>query len=274
MLLLLCNLSFFLTTYSQNPEETYRFGMEQYALKNYETATLAFERVLYFGNGQNKISTLDHLAKIRLAKGDVEGALKFYLQASVTSDDYAEKSWFTLRKCACLIALHRNKFAFVDLYDLSDNLPDSTIRYKHFLLGSAYFYDLNFNESRISFKQALAENDIQKRNQLDSLFHIVQHIKNPNPRTARILSMMMPGLGQFYSGDIKNGINSFLLTGAFIALGINTGLKYGLINSFFSVVPWYQRYYMGGFNRAERIAAQRLEEKRDAIYQQVLNLYD
>lgn len=259
---------------AQDLNDTYRFGLEQFALKHYESASLAFERVLYFGNGQFAVSTLDHLAQIKLLTEDIEGAMNYYNRAAVASEDYAERSWYTLRKCACLLSLHRTKYALIDLYDFTDNLPDSTLRYRNFLLGIAHFTELNFADSRIAFKQAIPESDVAKRNELDSLFAVVEDIKHPDPKKARIMSMILPGLGQFYAGDIKNGINSLLLTGGFVYLGINTIINYGYLSALASVLPWYQRYFQGGFNRAERIAAARLEEKRDAIYQQVLQLYE
>jgi tetratricopeptide (TPR) repeat protein len=263
----------FAPSFSQNLDETYQFGLEQYALANYETASLAFERVLYFGDGKYAVNTLDHLARIRMSKGDIEGALKFYHRASVTSNDFAEKSYYTLRKCSGLLALQQTKLAMIDLFDISDELPDSTVLYKYFLLGVAHYSELDFNESRIAFKNAIPETDVIKRNQVDSLFNIVQSIKHPKPKTAKILSIFFPGAGQFYAGDVKNGINSLLLTGGFLFLGINTVINYGLFNSFVSVFPWFQRYYMGGYHRAERIAENRLREKQDAVFQSILNVY-
>jgi tetratricopeptide (TPR) repeat protein len=265
---------FSFTATAQNLEETYRFGLEQYALSNYEVASLAFERVLYFGEGHYSISSLDHLARIQLARGEQENAVKYYHQAAVMSDDYAEISWFTLRKCAGLLALHQTQLALIDLYGVSDNLPDSTLHYKYFLLGVAHFSTLNFEESHLAFKQALPTSEVVKQNQLDSLFHVVNHMRHPNPKTAKILSIILPGAGQFYAGDVKNGINSLLLTGGFLFLAINTAVNYGIVHSMASVFPWFQRYYLGGYARAGRIAEDRLAEKRDRIYQGILNVYD
>lgn len=83
--------------------------MEQYALSNLQTASLAFERVLYFGDDQYVLQSLDHLANIRLKQNDVEGAINYYHQASVRANEYNEKSWFTLRKCSGYLALQKHK---------------------------------------------------------------------------------------------------------------------------------------------------------------------
>ena len=248
--------------------------MEQYALSNFQTSSLAFERVLYFGDGKYALQSLDHLANIRLQQKDVEGAIQYYHQASVRANEYNEKSWFTLRKCAGLLALQKTQIALIDLYDLNDNLPDSSLHYKYFLLGIAHFSTLEFPESRNAFTKAIPVHEKKRIAQIDSLFDVLMKIKNPKPKTAKILSMILPGAGQFYAGDIKNGINSLLLTGGFLYLGIHSALNYGIINSLASASPWIQRYYLGGFKRAELIAEERLALKRDRIYQQVLNVFE
>lgn len=249
-------------------------GTEQYALSNFQTASLAFERVLYFGDDQYVLQSLDHLANIRLKQNDVEGAINYYHQASVRANEYNEKSWFTLRKCACLLTLRKTQIALIDLYDLNDNLPDSSLHYKYFLLGIAHFSTLDFPKSRGALVKAIPVKEIKKIAQVDSLFDVLMKIKNPKPKTAKILSMIIPGLGQFYAGDIKNGVNSLLLTGGFLLLGIHSALNYGIINSLASASPWIQRYYLGGFKRAELIAEERLALKRDGIYQQILNIFE
>lgn len=248
--------------------------MEQYALSNYKTASLAFERVLYFGDGKFALQSLDHLAKMRLTQNDISAAINYYHQASIRANEYNEKSWFTLRKCAGLLALQKTQIALIDLYDLSEDLPDSSLHYKYFLLGIAHFSSLDFSESRNAFVNAIPENEIKKIVQVDSLFKVLVKIKNPKSKTAKILSMILPGAGQFYAGDIKNGINSLLLTGGFLFLGIHSALNYGIINSLASASPWIQRYYIGGFKRAELIAEERLALKRDRIYQQVLDVFE
>jgi TM2 domain-containing membrane protein YozV len=151
-----------------------------------------------------------------------------------------------------------------------NSLPDSLIRYKNFLLGITWFNELDFEASRMSFKEALQADDIAEKNAVDSLFYALSKIKHPNPKTAKTLSIFFPGAGQFYAGDIKNGINSLLLTGAFLALGISTAIRYSLVDAFGSVLPWFQRYYMGGYNRAERIAEERLREKQNKIFKGLL----
>lgn len=258
---------------AQDLEGTYQLGLEQFKLGHHESAALAFERVLYFGNGEHQVACLHHLADMQLQQGNPYAASEFFGRASVASEDYPTQVWYTLRKCSGLLQASQSRLALVDLLGIGAEIPDTLLRYKNFLLGITQFAEFNFSESRLAFKEALKEDDIAGKNRIDSLFIVLSKIKHPNPKTAKTLSIIFPGAGQFYAGDIKNGINSLLLAGSFLALGINTAIQYSFLDALTSVMPWFQRYYMGGYHRAERIAAERLHEKQDAVFQEVLNTF-
>jgi hypothetical protein len=133
---------------------------------------------------------------------------------------------------------------------------------------------MSFPESHQSFLLAFDEKETIKKNKIDSLFIVLESIKGPKPKKARILSTILPGLGQLYAGDIKNGINSFILTGGLIVLGINTAINLTLLDALMTVAPWFQRYYMGGYNRAENIAAEKFKEKQNRVFLSILSVYD
>lgn len=85
------------------------------------------------------------------------------------------------------------------------------------------------------------------------------------------MSMIIPGLGQLYAGDIKNGLNSLILTGGLFSLGIYSAINNGFLDASLSVIPWFQRYYQGGFNKAQIIAKAKIEKKRYQIFNQLLD---
>ena len=272
--LFICGLSILVASVAaQNLEETYRFGKEQFLLGNNKASALAFERVRYFGKGEFLTSTLDHLAQIEFENGNIDNAISLFGQAALSSEIENEIAWFTLRKCALLLKSGSPEFAKIELLGIPDQVEDTLLRYRNFLLGVEAFSVHDFELSRIGFIAAIHQDSLKTKSIIDSLFNVLAGIKHPNPRTARILSMIIPGAGQFYAGDIKNGINSFLLTGIFITIGITVAINYSILDGIASAVPWFQRYYMGGYQRAEIIARERLLQKQDAIYQQVLKLY-
>lgn len=68
-----------------------------------------------------------------------------------------------------LFSTSKTQIALIDLYDVNDNLPDSSLHYKYFLLGIAHFSSLDFSESRNAFLKAIPVNEIKKIAQVDSL---------------------------------------------------------------------------------------------------------
>ena len=85
------------------------------------------------------------------------------------------------------------------------------------------------------------------------------------------MSMIVPGLGQLYVGDVKNGLKSFVLSVGLFSLGLRSALINNPLDAAISTLPWFQRYYQGGFKKAELIAIARIQEKRYKIYNQLLD---
>jgi len=84
------------------------------------------------------------------------------------------------------------------------------------------------------------------------------------------MSRIIPGSGQLYAGDIKNGLNSLLLTGGIALLGVHLYNQYSLFDAIMSAFPWFARYYKGGYHKAFEIAYQKRSIRRDRTYKQIL----
>lgn len=247
-------------------------GRTEFALGNDEAAALALERVIYFGAGKYDAEAFALMGQIALRKAQYREAASWFDRAAQSDTTENGAYYHTLLKASSLIQEKEVVLAEIDLLGLPDGMPDSLYRAQQYLLGIARFVARDFTGSEDYFKNAVGSSDLKRVQQLDSLFDVLRNIKHPNPKTAKLLSILLPGAGQFYAGDIKNGLNSLLLTGGFFALGLAVGVNYSLIDAAASVVPWIQRYYIGGFNRAARIAATKKQEKQDAVYQKILIL--
>ena len=259
---------------AQDLEQTYQSGKANYALGNYQAASLDLERVIYFGQGKYDAEVFELLGRIHQFSGDYERAASFFSQAAdyaVISEDFLRNK---IAHASSLILANKVVLAKIELLGLSDNIPDSIQVKQYFLLGVSEFSSGEFDESRKAFKKAIAINNQAKSSEIDSLFDALNKIKHPNPKTARTLSLILPGAGQFYAGDVKNGLNSLLLTGGFVTVGFIVAVNYSLLDSFVSVIPWIQRYYIGGFKRAGDIAKDRMLEKQNEIYQKILNCFN
>jgi tetratricopeptide (TPR) repeat protein len=264
--------SFFLI--GQDLKQTFNFGKEQFSYGNSSSAALAFERVLFFSEDSFQLASLNYLGEIELRNGQPEKAANYFNRAYNLCQNRNEAVGYLLKKCASLLEAGKIDFALIDLMSVENEIPDTLLKTRYFLQGIAQFSRLSFSESQQSFLLAFDANDLYNRNKIDSLFLALDNIKGPKPKKARILSMILPGMGQLYAGDIKNGVNSLLLTGTLLALGINTAINLTLLDALMTVAPWFQRYYMGGYNRAENIAAEKFKEKQNRIFLKILSVYD
>lgn len=259
---------------AQDLEQTYQSGKTNFALGNYQAASLELERVIFFGEGKYDAEVFELLGKIHQIEGDYDRSASFFSQAS----DYANLPEDFLRnkiaQASSLILANKVVLAKIELLGLSDNIPDSIQVKQYFLLGVSEFSSGAFEDSRKAFKKAISINNPERESRIDSLFEALSKIKHPNPKIARTLSLILPGTGQFYAGDLKNGLNSLLLTGGFITVGFIVAVNYSLLDSFVSVIPWIQRYYIGGFKRAGTIAENRMLEKQNEIYLKILSCFN
>jgi hypothetical protein len=271
---ILLSFLFSFTIIGQDLSETFKFGKEQFLYGNSNSAAIAFERVLFFSEDSFQIESLNFLGEIELRNAQPLKAANYFQRAYYLEQDRNQQVGYLLKKCSSLLEAGEIDFALIDLLSIEDDILDSLRKTKYLLQGIAHFSRMTFPESHQSFLMAFDEKEIIKKNKIDSLFVVLESIKGPKPKKARILSTILPGLGQLYAGDIKNGINSFILTGGLIVLGINTAINLTLIDALMSVAPWFQRYYMGGYNRAENIAAEKFKEKQNRVFLNILSVYD
>lgn len=259
---------------AQDLEQTYLLGKSNFALGNYQAATIDLERVLFFGEGKYDSEVFELLGKIHQNSGDFEHASSYFSQAAESSQNTEDFNRNKIAQSSCLILANKAVLAKIELLGLSEDIPDTIQAKQYFLLGISEFTSGTFEESRKAFKRAISIHNPSQTYRIDSLFDALANVKHPNPKIAKIFSAIVPGSGQFYAGDVKNGLNSILLTGGFITIGAVVAVNYTLLDSFVSVIPWIQRYYIGGIKRSGEIAKARKLEKQDEIYQNILSCFN
>jgi tetratricopeptide (TPR) repeat protein len=252
---------------AQNFEETINFADDQFKTGNLTTALKAYQRALFFGEGRNNQYLFRQIAEISYINLDYETAQKYFGLAYDQSENDSLKTVLLFNKASCLMLNKNFQFAIIDLFSVKDTSKNVQNRL-NFYLATCYFglddfcNAYKYFESCIQLKDSIA---------LANLFS-KKNLLSPSPKKARIMSLIIPGLGQAYSGDLKSGLNSLLLTSGLIALGINISIKYKPIDAVISILPWYQRYYMGGSIKAEEIAKRKRNLKRNEVYTKILKL--
>ena len=117
-----------------------------------------------------------------------------------------------------------------------------------FFLGVCNLYTYKWEEARAHFSR-YGSNSI-----LDSLLLISGDLNHKSPKTALWLSTFIPGLGQIYCGDWKNGINALVLNSTLGYLFIDSLIDRRFQDTIISFFPFFRRYYSGNRFHAQRIA--------------------
>lgn len=94
----------------------------------------------------------------------------------------------------------------------------------------------------------------------EQILRKIKHQKYPSPLAAGLLSAVLPGAGQYYSFSFVDGLSSQVILGSLTLLGIYLAQNYGNWTAVLCVLPWLQRYYIGGIRNAVLCA----RNKRDA----------
>jgi tetratricopeptide (TPR) repeat protein len=255
---------------AQNLQETFNLGNSLFEAKSYENAVDVYKRVLFFDeNNDFSADVYPKIASSLYETQQFEEAAKYYELAYFSTEDEYFKNEFTLKKLSCHLLVKQLQYAEIELLNLSEGLTDLQKKEEIFFEGTILYAKNDFVNAEKSFKNLVSDTLA-----IDLLFRKNEKVNKINPKKAKILSMIMPGLGQFYVGDIKNGLNSFLLTGGLLALGVRSAFINHPIDAAIAVLPWFQRYYQGGFNKAEIIAKAKIDQKRYEIYNEIIDLVE
>lgn len=258
---------------AQSIESTKRFGIEQARKGQYNSAFKALNRVAFFLRQDPDPTVLYYLAESAFHLGRTDLAEAYYDRCYFIADDSLSEQAL-LGKIRALIRLRHFKEAQLEIFSAPANLEASAADRLHFYAGLSYYALENYQEAARSFKSALPTEDSLGRAQIDAL--LIEDRRNlihPKPKLAGQLSYFLPGLGQFYAGDIKNGVNSLALTTGALALAVNVMINYSVLDGIIAVIPWTQRFYLGGSTRASLLADQRRQEKRQARLLEIMALF-
>ena len=257
-------------SYPDSSDSLLAFADRQYKAGNYDLAIKEYLRIGFLFDFSDPDIQL-RLADSYYRKGDWLTARSYYDQVFHLTKQDSLLIHSKLNKTSSLVSEKRYKQALIDLY----NINDSIYRKHHFeidiLFAICYFGLEDFEQSRNYFKLA-AGNDLTACSKIDSVFNKKKLFTRPNPAFAYTLSLFIPGLGQIYSGDLSDGLNSFILTESLLILGLVVTFEYSLIDALMSVLPWYQRYYMGGLTNTREIAIRQRQNNRSKAYKDILEI--
>ena len=261
------------TTEAQNLGQTMDFASRQYNRGNTHEAISLYQRVLFFDSlNIHSYEACRDLASCYIMVNDYPKARVFSRMAGnlAPTDSLRDEQIFQLAYLH--LAEDDYNYALIELLGMKESESGYFRMKRNFYLGIAYFQQTDYQRSIDFFIKCIDSTNQKSREELIDILDEVRHInKRYNPKTAKTLSMILPGLGQLYCGEYKGAVNSLALTTGLAILYIVTIYNYSFVDASISVLPWFQRYYQGGFQNAEKAAIIRKQNRIKKQYQKILS---
>jgi hypothetical protein len=266
---------FAIPSFCQNLDEIVEFSNQQFAKGNFELAANEYNRALFFGYRAPDMLCLK-IANCYFNQNKLEKSEQFFDRAYFSSSIDSIKNEAILGKSFSLILEKKFMLALSELM----NIDSAKITYHNiklnFLKGIAFFGLHQDELSEGYFKKCLKALTFEN-NQVaieKEFLRIKKTEKRFNSHTAWMLSLFLPGAGQIYSGNFKEAANSSVLLGGLVYLTISVARKYSYVEAVVAVLPWFQRYYIGGANRAEKLALERQKNERNNSYLSIMKFLE
>ncbi|MGR3811222.1 hypothetical protein [Jiulongibacter sp. NS-SX5] len=255
-----------ISAFTQGIDQSFQFANSLYELGQYQESVETFKRVLFFdAKGEYGAQSYKKMADCLYETGEY-GEAAYYYDLAYFVHSGEEQAAITLQKASCHLILREYNQAQIELFNLPNSLTKEQEEQRLFYEAMLAFATEDFESAEALFKgistDTLAVHELFREN---------DKINKLSPKKAKILSIILPGLGQFYAGDVKNGINSMLLTGGLLFLGARSAVNTSILDASISVLPWFQRYYSGGYNKAEAIAEAKIKERRFKVFNALLD---
>ncbi|CAH0996890.1 hypothetical protein EMA8858_03025 [Emticicia aquatica] len=259
--------------HSQTIKQSFDFANQLFEKKDYSGASITYRRVIYFDKTDEfRKECYKNIADCLFETQQFDEAADYYELAFFQQKSDSTKAEVLFRKLACFLVLNNFEYAEVELLNLPNNLTIEQGRRKVFYGAILNFSTEKYDLAKEQFLSLLDKNDIETQKKVEELFIKNEKINKLSPKKAKIMSMILPGLGQFYGGDIKNGTNSILLTAGIATWGVLAAIKSASpFDALITMVPWFQRYYTGGYKKAEQIAINQKKARRAKVYNEILD---
>jgi tetratricopeptide (TPR) repeat protein len=257
---------------AQNINQTIELADNAKSAENYQAAVEYYERVLFFDSNQEHYpSVSNNIAECYFSLHDYPNAIKYYSLAFNLSQDDSLRNFYSLRKIESLILNHNFSYAYIELLE-NEEANKGKKEWTLYAAVSCFGME-QYDDSKKYFLHLIPSNNSKDSILVEKSFlKLSKYQKTLKPNRAKWMSFIIPGLGQFYSGNIKNGLNSLILNGLIIYLTIELSITYTVMDALLATGPWIQRYYLGGTNNAKHSCEMQLAKRKNQVYQNLLEI--
>jgi tetratricopeptide (TPR) repeat protein len=240
----------------------------------HDEAITEYKRFIFFNADSDKAGTA--FFKMGLAyrmMSDWHHALDAVETSIKMTNDPIVADERSLLLATTMIASRDYNLAKLELIKLIDSANTESLRQKAlYFNGVASVYTFDWNATSKHFGDYYHKSDAKSR--IMELNSILSKTKSSykSTRTAEMLSIFIPGAGQAYSGNWRDGLNAFLLNGLLIGFTANAVYKKDYNDALLIFILLSSRYYTGNIYHAGKNAEKYNEALDRRTAEKVLKL--
>jgi hypothetical protein len=231
---------------SAQPRETSGFAEHLYTSKDYYRAISEYKRESFFEENTLKKRWADYrIGESYRKSGRAEKSVPYFVNAA----------WFGVPDSltdSCVLSLARSYIdmgSFETARGILDSLGKETPE-KAALAGWSYLLEGDFENAGPLFSSA-------DRGPLADLTAVGQKTRWKSPRTAAVMSAVIPGSGQIYAGGYKQGAISLLLHGLIAYVTYRAVEDHRYFEAGAALYTGFSRFYVGNILAASSLARER-----------------
>ena len=251
-------------------------GEHLFALQNYDAAITEYKRFLFFNPDHPQ--AVEAQFKIGLAyrvQGWRTKAVEAMIAAVQLTTETESQAEMRTELAVTLIASGAYDLALIELIKVDMQSQSERLRQRaRFLRGVAYLYQFKWKQARSVFQAYFdgMPGAAEAAAKIDALFLDALNRRQKSEKTARLLSTFLPGLGQTYAGDWKNGLNALLLNGLLGYVTLDAAIERDYDDALLSFFFLSYRYYVGNRYRAAEAARAFNDQENRRHVEKILQL--
>ncbi len=271
-----------------NHKKAFAYGIDLMNNKEYYNAITEFKRYLFFGNSKNQKEEAELNIGLCYLWGKEYNNARRIFNPLYDHPNPKIRTRAQLRMADTYLYEELNNIKPMTHYDHPMSIHFSMEYYREFINNNkdtspleeeAYYklitiYMLNFNPLKAEYLlYDFQPTSTEYKNKINKLKTMIPTLKNPRRKSKTltvIFSVVIPGSGQMYTGDVKEG---------FIALGVNSLFGLGTYYAFTKsnllgfIVGYYTlSFYVGNINNAILAVDKYNENQKMRIRQEIVKI--
>jgi tetratricopeptide (TPR) repeat protein len=243
----------------------------------HEEAIIEYRRAIFFGSTKSVRAESYYLMGTEYRKLEQwDKAEQAFEQSLMIVENESLKTEATLALASTYILSNKPSLALLTLIPLLQEKNSGSFFKQAALLSIVAEANQQHWQQATSLVNELKEQEKEFPDstilQLRSVLSEAEHAEPIDPEKAKMLSTILPGAGQFYAGDVKNGLHAFALNGINFWVVINNLLQADYVSAALYAVLVTERYYAGNRYHAEEIAIKANQTAQTHFTKSILNI--